>query len=523
MFNEEKILASIPVKHKNAMSIAIAFPNTYEIGMASLGYQTAWKLFNQSPEISASRWFTNIKSDSMSPPEYIGFAFSWELDYKNIFSMLEENNIPLHTKDRKENDPLIFCGGQIPNANPEPFVENFDFFLIGDLEVTVEPFLNKVTELSNLKRKEKLIELSKLPGVYVPNISTNIKRQSFKGELTYSSVLTPNCVWPDTFIVEVVRSCPELCRFCLASYGSLPFRTPSAKESLIPIIDFGLKHTNKIGLLGASVTQHGEFETLLEHLCSINGATAPRSHGALHVQIASIRADTVTKTLSEGLHKLGIKSLTMAVETGSQRLRDFINKKVSSETVFNSIQTIYNAGFNSIKLYGMVGLPTETDDDIQETISFLKNIKSSVNSRTLAPGRPRTLNITWGCSVFVPKATTPFQWYGVDPKSKEKLKLLKKELHKIGVDFRDESYDWALIQAFISRGDRSINIILEKAYRYGSTLGSFKKAIREHKEIDFDYFVFKSWDKSTKLPWESIQGHLNTDIIKKHSEALVGF
>ena len=510
VFNNEKILTSIPIKTKDAIQLAIAFPNTYTIGMASIGFQTAWKLFNQSPDLNAVRWFIDIQEKSILPLEFIGFSFSWELDYKNIFAMLEKHNIPLHSKDRKEEDPIIFCGGQVPNANPEPFCENFDFFLIGDLEIVAEDLIKNIIEIKDLTREEKLNELAKLPGVYVPrrdaiNRVSTTKKLTSKGNLTSSSILTPDSVWPNTFIVEVVRSCPELCRFCLASYGSLPFRTPNIKDSLIPIIDFGLKHTNKIGLLGASVTQHPEFEDLLDYLLLKN------EEKKIHVQIASIRADSITKKIADGLHKLGSKSLTMAVETGSQRLRDIINKKVSNEIILKSIETIYNAGFNSIKLYGMVGLPGETEEDLKETIRLLNEIKT----------RNKGKNLSWGSSVFVPKAQTPFQYFGVDKNADKKLKYLSKELHKIGVDFRPESYEWSLIQALISRGDRSINKILEDAYRYGNTIGSFKKAMRENKNIDCNYFIFKNWEKETKLPWENMQGHLNKEIIKEPAQEMV--
>ena len=511
-FDKEKILITLSAKDRDAIPLAIAFPNVYSIGMASLGYQTAWKLFNQSKNVFISRWFTDVQEKSNSIPSYIGFSFSWELDYKNIFSMLEKNNIPLHSKNRKENDPIVFCGGQVPNANSEPFCENFDFFLIGDLEAVAKPLINKIAEIRDLSREEKLNELAKLPGVYVPQctgmpLRAPTKKQITRENLTSSSILTPNSIWPDTFIVEVVRSCPELCRFCLASYGSLPFRTPDVKDSLIPIINFGLQHTNKIGLLGASVTQHPGFEELIEYLLSCSGEVT----SLLQVQIASVRADSITKKIAGGLFKLGSKSLTMAVETGSQRLRDFINKKVSNETIIKSIETIYSEGFNSIKLYGMVGLPGETDEDLNETIKFLGEIKK----------RNKGKKLSWGCSVFVPKAGTPFQWFGMDKNSEKKLKLLSKELHKIGVDFRPESYEWAKIQGLISRGDRSINKILEDAYKHGNTLGAFKKAIRENKSIDADHFIFNEWDKNTNLPWENIQGHLNKEIISKHSIPLI--
>lgn len=512
LFKDEKILTKLPIKHKHAISFAIAFPNTYKVGMSSLGYQNAWKLFSQSEDIKVFRWFTDIEERMHKLPNYIGFSLSWELDYKNIFSILEKHNIPLYAKDRGEKDPIVFCGGQVLNANPEPFSEFFDFFLLGDLEVIADELIHKIVEIRNLKREEKLNELSKLPGVYVSsrdaiNHISTIKRQSTTGNLAYSSILTPNTVWPNTFLVEVVRSCPELCRFCLASYGSLPFRTPSVKESLIPIVDIGLQHTNKIGLMGPSITQHPEFETLIEHLlhrCR-GKVTLP-----LQVQIASVRADTISKNLADGLYKLGAKSITMAVETGSERLRDLINKKVNNETIINSIQTIHEAGFKSIKLYGIAGLPFETQDDLEETVKFLKNLKSVIPN----------LKLIWGCSVFVPKAGTPFQFFGVDKGANKKLKYLSKELHQLGVDFRPESYKWAEIQALISRGDRNISNALVKAYRYGSSLGAFNKALKEEK-INKEYFIHKNWQQNERLPWQNIQGHLNKEVIENHTKKIL--
>lgn len=508
-FQKEKILTTIPPKNKDAIEFVISFPNTYSVGITSLGYQNAWKLFNQNENVKVYRWFTDLQENCHFSPGYIGFSLSWELDYKNVFFILEKNEIPLTTCDRGENDPLIFCGGQVPNANPEPFFDYFDFFLIGDLEIIAKTLINKVIECRDLRRPEKLDELAKLPGVYVPRLGNKIQRKELlQNKLSYSSILSGDSVWQNTFLIEVARSCPELCRFCLASYGSLPFRTPDVKEILIPIVDIGLKYTNKIGLLGASVTQHPEFDHLLDYLLK----KSTEYHNNLHVQIASVRADTISPYITDGLYKLGNTSLTMAIESGSEKLRKIINKKVSNETILSSVQTIYDSGFSSIKLYGMVGLPLEETNDLIETIELLKIIKQ----------RNKTKKLIWGCSVFVPKAGTPFQWFGVDKHSEKKLKFLSKELHKIGVEFRPESYKWARIQSLISRGNKNIGKVLEKAYRYGNTLGSFNKAIREYRsEIDFDHYIFNSWDRNITLPWENIQGYLNKDIVQKHALEIV--
>ena len=259
------------------------------------------------------------------------------------------------------------------------------------------------------------------------------------------------------------------------------------RSPLIPVIDYGLEHTSNIGILGASVTQHPEFEKLVNHLVDKNEQRGGEEK--LHVQIASVRADTITKSLAEGLSKLGIKSVTMAIESGSEKLREIINKKISNETIINSIQTLFNAGIHKVKLYGMVGLPQETGEDLQETIKLLKKLKTDIGKQKADDGGQRSedgsrkskvLSLSFGCSVFVPKAGTPFQYFGVDKSADKKLKLLQKELGKSGIAFKPESYKWSLIQALISRGNKSVNFILEKAWEYGGTLGAFNKAMKEY-------------------------------------------
>lgn len=511
-FKEEKHLFQIEPKNIDSINIALCFPNTYMIGMTSLGYQTAWKVLNQHTGVNTLRWFTDAKESRRDTincvPDYLGFSFSWELDYINIFKILEDNNIPLLKKDRNESHPLIFCGGQVANANPELFSEVFDFFLLGDLEILGLRFLEKIVEVKDLKKNKNLEALSSLEGVYCPQ--NNVGKINFvppkaKNDLAFSSTLTQHSYWPNTFVVEVVRSCPELCRFCLASYGSLPFRTPEVSK-LIEICDFGLQYTNKIGLLGASVTQHPDFEKLIEHLVLIHKSTP------LHVQIASVRADTISKNLAENLSALGIKSVTMAIESGSEKLRKIINKKVSNETIKNSIQTLYDSGIASVKLYGMVGLPFEDDNDLKETVKLLKEIKEKNKYKKLS----------FGCSVFVPKAGTPFQIYGIDKNADKKLVFYKKEFLKFGVDFRPESYKWALIQALISRGDKTVLSLLISAYTYGGTLGAFNKAIREFNAtnlIKTDKFIFETWDYKERFPWDNIDGYLKKELIEKQNSS----
>ena len=302
-------------------------------------------------------------------------------------------------------------------------------------------------------------------------------------------------------MVEVVRSCPEMCRFCLASYLTLPFRTASLEASLIPAIEKGLQVTRRLGLLGASVTQHPEFDQLLNYL------TQPK-YDDVRLSIASVRTNTVTEKLAKTLAKRETRTLTIAVESGSDRLRKIINKKLENEEILQAIINAKNGGLQGMKIYGMVGIPGEELEDVQATVDLMKALKKS------APG----FRLTLGCSTFVPKSHTPFQWFGVNPDAEKRLKLLEKQLKSNGIDFRPESYKWSVIQALLSRGDRRLSHLLELVRNYGESLGSYRRAFKElrGKLPTMEYYVNQNWDLDQVLPWEHLQGPLPVATLKKH-------
>jgi len=302
-------------------------------------------------------------------------------------------------------------------------------------------------------------------------------------------------------MVEVVRSCPEMCRFCLASYLTLPFRTASLEASLIPAIERGLKVTNRLGLLGASVTQHPEFDTLIDYL-------SQSQFDDIRVSIASVRTNTITEKLANFLKKRDTKSITIAIESGSAKIRQLINKKLENHEIIEAAINAQAGGLKAIKFYGMVGLPEEDLSDIDATIDMMAQVKK------VAP----KLKVTFGCSTFVPKSHTPFQWFGVDSNSKKRLQYLEKNLRKIGVDFRPESYSWSVIQALISRGDRRLSKLLVLTRNYGDTLGSYKRAFKELKgEIpSLDYYVHDNWQIGEVLPWQHLKTALTEETLIKH-------
>lgn len=532
VFDSERLLFTPASPSAEAIPTIFAFPNEYSVGITSLGYQIVWATLAMRSDLSVSRLFTDVREFLPRSPQLLGFSFSWELDYINLLNLLEFLDIPLRSRDRLETHPLVFGGGPVLTANPEPFADFFDLILLGDGENLLDNFIDAYQEVKKANRQTKLRHLAQVPGIYVPSlydvtylsldseiksilpidgeIPARIQKQTYRGNtLSASTVVTEKAAWENIYMVEVVRSCPEMCRFCLASYLTLPFRTASLETSLIPSIEKGLKVTDRIGLLGASVTQHPEFESLLDYFSQSQCEN-------VRLSIASVRTNTVTEKLAKTLAKHDTRSLTIAVESGSTKLRQIINKKLTNEEIIQAAINAQAGGLKAIKFYGMVGIPGEEEADIAQTVEILQAVKKAA---------PR-LRITLGCSTFVPKSHTPFQWFGVNREAQKRLKWLEKQLRSRGIDFRPESYNWSVIQALISRGDRRLSQVLELTRQYGDSLGSYKRAFKELKRQlpDFDDYVHNSWKCDRTLPWNHLEGPLpQTTLIKHLQEADEGF
>ena len=523
-FSLEKRLFTPAIKTEDAVPLIFAFPNEYSVGITSLGYQIVWAMLAERLDIAVSRLFTDVSEQLPTQPELVGFSLSWELDYVNVLNLLEQHQIPIRASKREEVHPLVFGGGPVLTANPEPFAAFFDVILLGDGETLLHSFLDTYQQVRGLDRRSQLKALAQVPGVYIPefyavtyqspdgpidavvpvsaDVPAIVKKQTYRGNvLSASTVVTEKAAWENIFMVEVVRSCPEMCRFCLASYLTLPFRAASIDASLIPAIEQGLQVTRRLGLLGASITQHPEFETLLDY---INQA----KYDDVRLSMSSVRTNTVNEKLAKTLVNHGSKSVTIAIESGSQRVRNIINKKLDTAEIEAAAQQAKAGGLKSLKLYGMAGVPGETEEDLRQTASLLKALKRQV------PG----LKLTLGCSTFVPKSHTPFQWYGVTSQAKKRLQFLQKHLRSDGIDFRPESYSWSVIQALISRGDRRLADVLELTRGYGDTLGSYRRAFKtlKGKLPPLEFYVHQQWPIDQTLPWDHIAGPLPKDTLAKH-------
>jgi len=526
MLGKEIFTVSRSPKSDPAFGVSWAFPNTYEIGMTSLGYQLVWWLLEQDPSLSVRRVFTDCQERRWEDSELIGFTLSWELDFINVLRTLALLNVAPLSCDRPAGSPIVFGGGPVLSANPEPFADFFDVILLGDAEAVIPAFTNAWKRLRDLPdRNAQLIELSNVPGVYVPSlyrykltsatgpidtiepidngVPARLHKQVFvppPDYVAHSLMLSPDTTWGDMFLVEIARSCPQECRFCLASFLTRPFRAASV-ETIMEKIDLGLKHTRKIGLLGPSVTEHPQFDRIADELLK---------RSATEISIASVRADSLNPLILEMLSKLGHKTVTIAIESGSERLRSIMKKNLTEGEIRHALDLIDRSGLTGLKLYGIVGLPGEEQEDLDETVRLLTSLKKE----------HKRLRFVFGCSSFVPKAQTPFQWSGRDRKSKEKLEFLRKRLTKLGIAMRPESHNWSDIQALLSRGDRRLTPVLLAVAKGKGNLGAWTEALRNRPETcpDKDFYVFRHIPYEETLPWSHLVEEPKESMLVKHSQ-----
>ncbi|MBL0188386.1 MAG: radical SAM protein [Candidatus Obscuribacter sp.] len=527
MFDTETRLAERFNKSKPDITVGWYFPNTYQIGMSGLGYQLVWWLFEQDPGVEVKRGFTDIEEPGLVKPDLMGFTVSWELDFINIIELLVKKDIAPLSVNRQDGDPLIFGGGPVLTANPEPFADMFDVILLGDAETSVPSLVEAYRQAKQgteqpINRDEILYQLSQVPGLYVPSlyhveyhqsgpiqsvkpirdgVPEQIHKKAFKapdGYATHTQILSSATAWSDTFLIEVVRSCPQECRFCLASYLTRPFRATSV-DTMIERIDTALKYTKRVGLLGPSVTEHPVFEELARRL---------QERPEIELTIASVRADTLNEYTLSTLKNLGQKSVTIAIESGSEKLRQIMKKNLTQEEIYKAVELIDKAGLEGVKFYGIAGLPYEEQADLDATIDLLKTLKKN----------HKRLRFVFGVSSFVPKAQTPFQWHGRDRKSGNKLEYLRKNLTKIGIAVRPESHNWSDIQAVISRGDRRLSTIFMEVAADGHNLGAWKRALRKRQDDipDLDYYAFREIPLDEVLPWEHLTDINKTTYLQKH-------
>ncbi len=504
-------LYNVPQKNPE-INIWMAFPSMTSFGMSSLGYMSIVKTLDMREDYYVEKIFTDTTTTKLLPSsvDVLGFSVSFEIDFLGIFSILDKYSIPLKSSERDENFPLVFAGGPVLTANPEPYSSFFDFIIIGEAEKIDTDIIDVIKNNKHLPKKEILKILSGTKGIYVPSLTnftpqTGVTKEdgdTLKVEkLTYplgkcitTPVLAEKSFFSNTYVIEVVRGCPQRCGFCIASYLNLPYRFCSYDE-IVNSIDTGLKYTNKIALLGALITAHPDFDKICEYILQKKEQIPD-----LELSVSSLRADSISPVVIKTLVACGQKHSTIAIEAGSERLRKIINKNLTENQIFETVKTAYTNGLKGLKIYAMIGLPTETQEDIDEMISLAGRLKSSF----------KDFEFTFSFSTFVPKAHTPFQFCKREATKnlEKKYEYLKKEFHKLGIKIRTSSVKWDYWQALLSRGDRRLCDYLIAVYKAGANLGAFKQTYKEfnmeNKLPPSDYFALKNHDLDEILTWDFI-------------------
>lgn len=512
------------------LNLWMAFPGIKSFGMASLGFLTVFKTLDTIEGIFAERIFTDTKNTKIKPQDVdiFGFSFSFELDILCVFKLLKQYNIPFKSCDRQSSHPLVYGGGPVLTANPEPFAAFFDFIMVGDIEPIGKKVFEFIRDNKDMPKDKLLVELSKIDGIYVPSLTkfdekqnkvTTLDNKEFKvkkvsaelNQCTYTPILSEESYFSNTFIVEIERGCPQKCGFCLASYLNLPTRCCPV-ENLLKTFELGLKYTNKIAILGALVCGHPDFDKICDFFIK------KLDEGEnIELTISSLRADYVSAKTIEMLVKSGQKTATIAVEAGSERLRKVINKNLSEKEIMDVVKIAEDNGLQGLKMYAMIGLPTETYDDLDELVALIKRIKTN----------HKGFDITLGFSTFVPKAQTPFQYAQREgTKSLEKkYEYLKKEFHKIGVKIRTSSVKWDYVQALLSRGDRRLSDYLISVFEADCNLGAFKQAykplFKAKKMPNGDHFALEEKPTEGNLPWDFIENFTDSKALVKEYNRLL--
>lgn len=480
-------------------NFVMAYPACEEFALSSLGYMWLCKIADETEGVNVQKISTDRINVNGNNIDALAFSMSFDFDFTGVFEIMEKLNIPFYSKDRCENHPLIFAGGPVITTNPEPYKKFFDFMIIGDGEEVFPKILNILKEKKNKKKTLELLE--KTEGVYIPD--KLVKKVSVPlNKVIYTPIISERSYFKNTFIVEVSRGCMNRCAFCIASYANLPFRSYDY-EKIIDAIELGLKHTNKIALLGAQVSAHPRFNDIMQYL-----ENKIDSGVNIELGISSLRVDAIAPEIVKTLVKGGQKHSTIAIEAASERLRKFINKNIREEQILNAVKIAGVNGLKGLKIYSMIGIPNETEEDIEEFLRLAEKLKKE----------NKGFNLEFSFSTFVPKPHTPFQWAKrEDTKSLEnKQKYIEKGLRKLGIPSKFSSAKWDFWQTVLSKGDEEISDLLVYVYKNGGKIGAYKAGVKEL-GINIEKYINES-DMSLSLPWDKIDyGQPKEYLINEYS------
>lgn len=528
------------------LRICLAYPNTYAVGMGNLGFQAVYRLFATLPDTLCERWFLPDRDAAVehagtlesrrSPADVhvLAFSVSFEADYPHIVRMLDAAGIPARASDRRRDGrawPLVVAGGPATFLNPEPVAPFIDAFLIGEGEEMIAEAFGDGAALLDRPRDRWLDRIGEVTGSYIPEryspehdaeghlvafspgpgAPASVTRRyvaNLDTKPVTTSVMAPDAVFGDYFLVEASRGCEWGCRFCAAGFMYRPVRHRSSAAVEADALS-GLDHAKTIGLVGAEMASHPGLTSTCERVSAAGGRVSP----------SSLKADVINPRLARALAASGTRSVTVAPEAGSERMRRVINKNLNEAEVLRAVDLMVGDGVDSLKLYFMCALPTETVADLDGIVDLVAKVRERMIGHGRARGRVGRIKVS--VNPFVPKPWTPFQWDPMVAVSDVQRRLghLRKALGPMpNVDMESESPREAYLQTLLSRGDRRVAGIVEALARgpdgWWQQIQDMRRGRHATVSLDPDFFVTREYGMDEMLPWGFIDHRIDPAYLR---------